>query len=67
MRRISQPSRVTMIQPLKTIRVAALAGMVALSTSCEDFLDVNTNPNAPEDVSANLYLAPRLHWLVSGP
>jgi hypothetical protein len=53
--------------PLKTVRLAALASVLALSTSCEDFLDVNTNPNAPQDVSANLYLAPMLHWLVSSP
>src|SRR6185503_7680786 len=53
--------------PLKTVRMAALASVLALSTSCEDFLDVNTNPNAPQDVSANLYLAPMLHWLVTSP
>jgi hypothetical protein len=34
---------------------------------CEDFLDVNTNPNAPETVAANLYLPPMLHWMVTGP
>jgi hypothetical protein len=34
---------------------------------CEDFLDVNTNPNAPESVAANLYLPPMLHWVVTGP
>jgi hypothetical protein len=32
---------------------------------CEEFLDVNTNPNAPQTVAANLYLPPMLHWLVS--
>ncbi len=52
---------------MKTIRGAVLASMLALSTSCKDFLDVNTNPNAPQVVTANLYLAPMLHWLVSGP
>ena len=52
---------------MKTIRGAALASLLALSTSCNDFLDVNTNPNAPQVVSANLYLAPMLHWLVTGP
>ncbi|HLE56574.1 MAG TPA: SusD/RagB family nutrient-binding outer membrane lipoprotein [Rhodothermia bacterium] len=44
-----------------------LAGFLSLSTSCaDDFLDVNTNPNAPETVAANLYLPPMLHWMVSG-
>ena len=42
-------------KPMKTIRGAALASLLALSTSCKDFLDVNTNPNAPQVVSANLY------------
>jgi hypothetical protein len=53
--------------PMKTIRLTALAGALALSASCKDFLDVNENPNAPQVVSANLYLAPMLHWLVTGP
>jgi len=43
----------------------AAAGVVGL-TACQDFLDVNTNPNAPETVAANLYLPPMLHWLVAG-
>jgi len=54
-------------KPMKTIRGAALASLLALSTSCKDFLDVNTNPNAPQSVSANLYLAPMLHWMVTSP
>ena len=52
---------------MKPLRAVALAGLVALSTGCQDFLDVNTNPNAPETVSANLYLAPMLHWMVTSP
>ena len=54
-------------RPMKIIRGAALAGILALSTSCKDFLDVNENPNAPQIVSANLYLAPMLHWMVTSP
>ena len=42
-----------------------LAGALTLSAGCKDFLDVNTNPNGPQTVSANLYLAPMLHWLVT--
>ncbi|PYO73832.1 MAG: SusD/RagB family nutrient-binding outer membrane lipoprotein, partial [Gemmatimonadetes bacterium] len=34
---------------------------------CNDFLDVNTNPNGPQSVSANLYLPPMLHWFVTSP
>ena len=52
---------------MKIIRAIAFGSLLAASTSCEDFLDVNTNPNAPQDVSANLYLAPMLHWLVTSP
>lgn len=51
----------------RTGRVAAaLAGAVSL-VSCKDFLDVNENPNGPQVVSANLYLAPMLHWMVTSP
>ena len=49
-------------------RYAALAvGFLTLSNGCSDYLDVNTNPNAPQDVSANLYLPAMLHWLVTSP
>ncbi len=54
-------------KPMKIIRGALLGGVLALSTSCKDFLDVNTNPNAPQVVSANLYLSPMLHWMVTSP
>lgn len=47
--------------------VAALVVAVTLSAACEDFLDVNTNPNAPETASANLYLPPMIHWMVMSP
>jgi hypothetical protein len=47
--------------------MAAAFSLLSLTASCKDFLDVNTNPNAPESVSANLYLAPMEHWLVSAP
>lgn len=47
-------------------RTLVLAGFLSLVAGCDDFLDVNTNPNAPETVAANLYLPPMLHWMVSG-
>ncbi len=53
-------------QPMKKRRVALVAGFVTLFGGCSDFLDVNTNPNAPETVAANLYIPPMLHWMVSG-
>jgi len=43
----------------------ASAGALALTAGCQDWLDVNTNPNAPELVAANLYLPPILHWLAT--
>lgn len=42
------------------------AGALSMVAGCQDFLDVNTNPNGPETVAANLYLAPMLHWMVTG-
>jgi len=47
--------------------IALLVGSLGLLGACDDYLDVNTNPNAPEQVQANLYLAPMLHWMVTGP
>jgi hypothetical protein len=53
---------------MKKFSGVLLAGALALSaSSCKDFLDVNNNPNAPQAVSANLYLAPMLHWMVTSP
>lgn len=50
----------------RRLAVLATAGVLGLTASCQDFLDVNTNPNAPETVAANLYLSPMLHWMVTG-
>ncbi|MBC8087661.1 MAG: RagB/SusD family nutrient uptake outer membrane protein [Phycisphaerae bacterium] len=53
---------------MKKLRRALLgAGVLSVAAGCQDYLDVNTNPNAPQQVSANLYLSPMLHWLVTGP
>jgi SusD/RagB-like outer membrane lipoprotein len=52
---------------MKHLSGVLLAGAVTLTTACSDFLDVNTNPNSPQDVSANLYLPPMLHWMVTSP
>lgn len=51
----------------KTTRAVALLGLAGVLAGCDEFLDVNTNPNAPQSVSANLYLPPMLHWMVTGP
>ena len=52
---------------MKHTYAALLIGMLAGTAGCNDFLDVNTNPNGPQSVSANLYLPPMLHWLVTSP
>ena len=57
----------TRLNLTRTLRTGLLAGALLVSASCDDFLDVNTNPNAPQDVSANLYLAPMLHWMATAP
>jgi hypothetical protein len=46
---------------------ALLVGVLSLANGCDKYLDVNTNPNAPQVVSANLYLAPMEHWMVTSP
>jgi hypothetical protein len=51
----------------KTRFLALSAGLLALTSGCQDFLDVNENPNGPQTVSANLYLPPMLHWLATSP
>jgi hypothetical protein len=43
-----------------------ILGMIAFSSGCEKFLDVNTNPNGPEKATAYLYLAPMQNQLVLG-
>ena len=52
---------------MNTRHAAFLTTVVLLSGGCKEFLDVNTNPNGPQSVSANLYLPPMLHWLVTSP
>jgi hypothetical protein len=52
---------------MKTKYASLLVGFLSLTGGCNNFLDVNTNPNAPETVTANLYLPPMLHWLVTSP
>jgi hypothetical protein len=47
-------------------RSLLVAAVPLLLAGCDDFLDVNTSPNAPETVAANLYLPQMLHWMVSG-
>jgi len=57
-----------MKKPTQLLRGLLLAGALALPvSSCQDFLDVNRNPNGPNAVSAELYLAPMLHWAVTSP
>jgi hypothetical protein len=51
----------------KLLMGTLLAGSLTLAGACDEFLDVNTNPNGPETVSANLYLSPMLHWMVTSP
>ena len=52
---------------MKRIFAILPAGLLCLAAGCQDYLDVNTNPNAPQTVSANLYLPPMEHWLVTSP
>jgi hypothetical protein len=44
-----------------------VAAALTVPAGCSNYLDVNTNPNAPQEVSANLYLPPMLHWMTTSP
>ncbi len=52
---------------MKKLYALLLAGLLLAPAGCKDFLDVNTNPNGPETVSANLYLPSMLHWMATSP
>ena len=52
---------------MKTTYATLVIGVLALTAGCKNFLDVNTNPNGPQLVSANVYLPPMLHWMVTSP
>ena len=52
---------------MRKLHTALLVGTMLVPAACSDYLDVNTNPNGPEVVSANLYLPPMLHWMVTSP
>jgi hypothetical protein len=51
---------------MKRILTISLAATLGLA-GCTNFLDVNENPNAPQVVTANLYLPPLVHWMVTSP
>ena len=52
---------------MKKSRAGLLGILATAAAGCQEYLDVNTNPNAPQSVSANLYLPPMLHWMVTSP
>ncbi len=52
---------------MKKIYILCLTVLLISTSGCEKYLDVNTNPNAPEEAASNLYLAPMLHWMVTSP
>ena len=54
---------------MKTRYVVLFAGALSFLGACnaEKFVDVNTSPNAPQTVTANLYLPPLEHWMATAP
>ncbi|RZL15226.1 MAG: SusD/RagB family nutrient-binding outer membrane lipoprotein [Pedobacter sp.] len=48
----------------KLIYITAAFLILISGAGCKKWLDVNTNPNAPQKVAANLYLAPILNNLI---
>lgn len=61
----SHATRFPIRMTTKLLRGALLGGALVLAAGCQNFLDVNENPNAPQRVSANLYLPPILHWVAT--
>jgi hypothetical protein len=52
---------------MKRIYILLVTVCIITASSCKKYLDVNTNPNAPTSVTANLYLSPILSWMATGP
>ncbi|MFD1255985.1 SusD/RagB family nutrient-binding outer membrane lipoprotein [Mucilaginibacter terrae] len=52
---------------MKKLYIILMAAGLISASSCKKYLDVNTNPNAPTSVTANLYLSPILSWMATGP
>lgn len=49
----------------KLYTVLFISCLMLAGSGCKKYLDVNTNPNAPQTVTANLYLSPMLHWMAT--
>ena len=58
--RILQSSLSFLRRPRVLLRGALLTGALVGVAGCQNFLDVNVNPNAPQEVEPNLYLPPIL-------
>ncbi len=43
-----------------------IIGAILLTTGCEKYLDINRNPNGPQEVTAYLYLGPMQQEFVAG-
>ncbi len=50
---------------MKKLYIIGFIACLITASSCKKYLDVNTNPNAPQDVTANLYLPPMVHWMAT--
>ena len=68
-RRVSVRPILDFTKTMKMTRVALIAGVLTFAGACDvnKFVDVNTSPNAPQAVTANLYLPPMLHWFATSP
>ena len=52
---------------MRKLQATLIAGMLCMAPACQDYLVVNTNPNAPQSAAPNLYLAPMIHWFATSP
>ena len=68
-RRGTAPAQPDSGNGMKQRHVALLVGAMTFLGACnvDKFVDVNTSPNAPQSVTANLYLPPLIHWMATSP
>src|SRR5687767_1958641 len=53
------------MRPMNRASALLVAGLALGTSACQEFLDVNNNPNAPDRTASNNYLAPMMHWLAT--
>ena len=68
-RRGTRPALAHSRRTINKRQMLLLAGAFTFMGACnvDKFVDVNTSPNGPQSVTANLYLPPLIHWFATSP